>query len=136
MLTDVDVELQASALPDTLSEQTALAVYRVAQEALSNSIRHGQPGEIMMEVGVLHDCLRLTVTDDGAGFTPAKLPSDGGLGMLGMQERMRLVGGALRVHSESGVGTIIEATVPLPEAELCQPKDSTHDRQDPPDPRR
>lgn len=136
MLTDVDVELQTSALPDTLSEQTALAVYRVAQEALSNSIRHGQPGEIMMEVGVLHDCLRLTVTDDGAGFTPATLPSDGGLGMLGMQERMRLVGGALRVHSESGVGTIIEATVPLPEAELCQPKDLPHDRQDPPDPRR
>lgn len=136
MLTEVDVVVRAGPLPRSLPEQTALAMYRVAQESLNNAIRHGQPREVMVELSVLHDCLRLLVTDDGAGFTPAELSGETGLGMLGMQERMRLVGGALRVHSEPGVGTIIEATVPLQETARLRTHGTIHDHQDPPDHRR
>ncbi len=126
MLTEVDVEMEKSTIPDDLSEDTALALYRVAQESLSNAIRHGQPQRAVISLSVNDQCLRLRVSDDGRGFCPETLADDAGLGLLGMQERMRLVRGALRIESEEGHGAVIEATVPLdaPDPSPCQEQSS------------
>ena len=58
--------------------------------------------------------MRLSVTDDGVGFAPDAVPR-GHLGLIGMRQRVDLVGGELRVESRAGKGTLIEASVPAPE---------------------
>ncbi|MCA9709105.1 MAG: PAS domain-containing protein [Myxococcales bacterium] len=112
MLTEVDVQLEVGALPEALPEPVALSLYRVTQESLSNAVRHGRAREISVRVQIQGADLRLLVCDDGQGFDPSE-PSEVGLGVLGMQERMRLVLGTLQLHSTPSAGTVVEARVPL-----------------------
>lgn len=96
-----------------------LACYRVAQEALHNAARHGQARRVEVELSVEPDGLCLTVTDDGSGFEPAAVRprADGGFGLIGMRERVELLGGRLDVLSAPGAGTQIVAMLPLPAAQ-------------------
>lgn len=101
----------------TLSPAAELVLYRAAQEALTNSLRHGQPREIMITLQRRDDMMRLCVRDDGAGFTvPARLDDlveNGHLGMAGLDQRVRYAGGQLAVTSHVGQGTIVQVDVPL-----------------------
>jgi len=94
-----------------------LAYYRVAQEALRNAARHGHAQQVAVELSLEPQGLCLTVTDDGCGFDPATVQprTDGGVGLIGMRERVELLGGQLDVVSAPGAGTQIVATVPLSE---------------------
>jgi signal transduction histidine kinase len=89
-------------------------VLRIGQEALSNAARHAQAPHVRAELDYSTDLLRLTVSDDGRGF--ALRTERGGMhrGLLIMQERAELVGGATRIASELGRGTRVEVVVPLP----------------------
>jgi signal transduction histidine kinase len=89
------------------------AVYRVVQEALTNVAKHSNATEvsIIVEHGESH--LMALIEDNGAGFDPDTRVSTSKLGLLGMDERLSLVGGALQVESSPGAGTTVRALIPL-----------------------
>jgi hypothetical protein len=90
---------------------TALTLFRIMQEALHNAAEHGQARQAVVTLKRTDGRLRLTVGDDGAGFDVAA--SRGGLGLVSMEERARLAGGCVQVHSEVGRGTTIRVDVPF-----------------------
>jgi len=94
-----------------LTEEAAIAVFRICQEALRNVWRHAGATEVGITLEFLDDLVRLTVRDNGKGFAlPGQigdLARTGKLGLTGMQERAQLVGGTVTVHSEPGQGTSI-----------------------------
>jgi two-component system, NarL family, sensor histidine kinase UhpB len=94
-----------------LGSDAQLVVYRVAQEALSNAVRHSAAGKVAVDMRRRQDGgVELDVADDGRGF--AFDESEGGLGIAGMRERALLVGGELTIESRPGRGTTVHLTVP------------------------
>jgi signal transduction histidine kinase len=109
----ISIRLRVSGDQVRLSALSELTVYRVAQEALSNVVRHAQATRTRVDLHFGEQVV-LTVTDDGrgipaSGFTSAG--SGGGLGLIGMRERVSLVGGSLEVHARTPHGTLVRATV-------------------------
>jgi signal transduction histidine kinase len=93
----------------------ASVLYRVAQAAVSNAVRHARAGALHITVGSDRSGATLTVSDDGTGFDVAAAEaSRAGMGLFIMRERLGLVGGTLAVSSAPGTGTTVQATVPLP----------------------
>ncbi|MBI2907987.1 MAG: PAS domain S-box protein [Chloroflexi bacterium] len=105
-----------------LPEETESALFRIAQEALRNVWRHSQATKAEITIEFEPNMVRMSIADNGKGFevpkTISELPRDGKLGLAGMQERARLLGGALTVHSEPGEGCNIKVEIParLPHA--------------------
>lgn len=101
---------------DHLPDVVAVTLFRVAQEALANAARHSGAGQAWLEL--IHDDrgIILTITDDGQGFqVPQRLSAlarEGHFGLLGMVERLKLVGGRLEVHSQPGEGTTLQTWLP------------------------
>ncbi len=87
------------------------ALYRIGQEALHNVVKHANASNATIKIWRDGDQVRLSVADDGAGFDPTGVPR-GHLGLIGMRQRVDLVGGELRVESRAGRGTTIAAAVP------------------------
>lgn len=110
-------EFHASGERRRLSSEVELTIFRIAQEALSNVRRHARATRLTTTVELSDTAVRLRIEDDGIGFRPPKLTDDlraeDGLGLIGMHERVRLLGGSLRIESEPGVGTAVIAEVPL-----------------------
>lgn len=100
-----------------LPKDIALGLYRIAQEALSNIIRHAAAREIHVTLRISSRQARLCVADDGAGFDPDEAHQADGLGLASIEERAGLLGGRCRIASAPGTGTEIEVAVPLPEPE-------------------
>jgi signal transduction histidine kinase len=93
-----------------------LVLYRIVQEALSNVAKHASASRVETHLSRKGRTLRLLVEDDGCGFDveAAKGSRQSGLGLFGMEERLALIGGTLRVESSPGKGTRLSAEVPLP----------------------
>jgi two-component system NarL family sensor kinase len=89
-----------------------VGLYRIAQEALTNIARHAEAQRVTMELVTTPEQVRLSIEDDGQGFDPAEVPP-GRYGLIGLNERARLLGGTLRLKSCPGMGARIEVTVPL-----------------------
>lgn len=89
-----------------------VGLYRVAQEAVANALRHSYAAHVQITLTATPAFVRLLVEDDGQGFDPHQSPPDR-YGLAGMNERMGLLGGVLHVRSAQGMGTQIEATAPL-----------------------
>jgi signal transduction histidine kinase len=87
---------------------------RIAQEAITNAVKHGRPSTISVTLSAANGHAVLTVHDDGAGFDPAGVfaSSRGHFGLLGMRERARRMGGEVSVVSEAQKGTTVEVRVP------------------------
>jgi PAS domain S-box-containing protein len=104
----------------TPSPELAIACFRVVQEALTNVVRHAAAQHVWIELSHSDSALELIVRDDGRGFdvtpTQEQAVRRGRLGLLGMLERVQLLGGTLVVESEPGHGTRIRASFPLSEA--------------------
>jgi len=100
-------------IPADLPIKTALCLYRVLQEALQNVIRHSGAIGARTELTRQGDTLRLLIADSGKGFDFQRARRNGGLGLVSMEERLRLVHGTLKVQSYPGEGTRLEFTVPL-----------------------
>ncbi len=109
----IDVDVQLDGELDLLPETHRTAIYRIVQEALTNIAKHAGAKSIRINLYGGKDAIRLTVQDDGKGFDPEHLVSRG-MGLVGMEERMKELGGSVSVHSTLGRGTIIEAAAPLP----------------------
>lgn len=96
-----------------ITDAVATAAYRIAQEALTNVVRHAKATKVAVELEAVALVLMLQVRDNGQGFDVDALTESEGLGVAGMQERANLVGGRLRVRSTMGQGTEIRLEVPL-----------------------
>jgi signal transduction histidine kinase len=95
-----------------MSPEIETAAFRIFQEALLNAIRHARATRIAVRLGTRNSRLALYVRDDGIGC-PATLEPGKCLGITGMQERARIVGGAVTIHSRRGRGTLVALCVPL-----------------------
>ncbi len=105
---------------ERFSWQVSTAVYRVVQEALTNVARHARASRVSVLVERGADFLRAIVEDNGVGFDPDRAPTDprtGGLGLLGMRERVALVNGTLLIESSPDGGTTVFVRVPVPPPE-------------------
>jgi len=107
----IAVRFSQQNLPAVVAPETALCLYRVAQEALRNVARHSHAKEASVTLAGTADAVELSIKDSGDGFDPSA--GTGGLGILSMAERARLAGGALTVVSRPGAGTEIRVRVPL-----------------------
>jgi two-component system sensor histidine kinase UhpB len=96
---------------EALTPEVELVVYRIAQESLTNVLRHSGASEVLVALGSVDGGLRLVVRDDGRGL-PADVAAGGGI--TGMRERALLVGGQLSVSAVDGGGTEVRLDVPLP----------------------
>jgi signal transduction histidine kinase len=90
-------------------------LYRMAQEALCNVIRHSRASRASLEIERVGNEVHFTVRDDGKGFDPAVTPAPGtrGLGLDGIRERLSPLGGVLRIHSRPGEGTELLIQIPI-----------------------
>ncbi|HEX5716696.1 MAG TPA: sensor histidine kinase, partial [Thermoanaerobaculia bacterium] len=88
-----------------------VGLYRIAQEALQNALRHAAASRIFLRLETSSDRVRLVVQDDGKGFPEEATSSR--FGLVGMRERARLLGGSFQVESSPGAGTRITAEIPL-----------------------
>jgi signal transduction histidine kinase len=100
----------AQPLPE-LSAGRQAAIYRVAQEAVNNAVRHSGAGEVCIRLLAHQRSVLLEVADTGHGFAP-QAPS-AGLGLPSMRERAATVGGKLTIVSGPGAGTVVRLTVPV-----------------------
>ena len=100
-------------VPGGLPHDLTLCLFRVAQEALQNAIRHGRAGKIAMHLQGGPSSLTMTIVDDGVGFD-VKGTWGSGLGLVSMTERLESIGGRMSVRSSAGAGTCIEVSVPVP----------------------
>lgn len=110
--TGLRVERRLAELPDTLSAEEELVVYRMVQEGLTNAVRHGEARHAWVSFERAGDSPELVVRDDGHGFDPGR--SRGGTGLRGMRERAVLIGAAVDVASEPGAGTTVRLRLRVP----------------------
>jgi signal transduction histidine kinase len=106
--------------PDTmpaLPPEARTALYRAAQEAIANIERHARADSVLLECTVTPETVTIEIEDNGIGFDPARVQrpreSGEGLGLLGMRERLALIGGRCIVESEPGGGTHVTIALPL-----------------------
>ena len=110
----VHIEISVDDL--SLADDEALAIFRLAQEALHNAIQHADASEIAVRFTQYPDRLRLTVTDDGCGIAggvePARFVAEGHYGLAGMRERAAMIGGHLEVQTAIDYGTVVILELP------------------------
>jgi len=92
----------------------ALSLYRIAQEALRNVVKHSGARHAAVTLTETGAEIRLDITDDGCGFDPAATTPADSLGLLGMRERAGMVGGQIHWEPAPGGGTTVRVQIPLP----------------------
>jgi signal transduction histidine kinase len=107
----IQVELSLCDEPD-VSLTVKEVLYRIAQEALQNSVKHARPDRLEVRLAREVDCLKLEVSDNGMGFDP-QTAHPGHLGLRSMRERVARLGGTLEITSAPQQGTRVQALVPL-----------------------
>jgi signal transduction histidine kinase len=100
-------------VPDgRLPSDVETALYRIVQESLTNVVKHARAGHVSVVLTQKDSAVSVVVEDDGVGFEPGRVRGDG-IGLVGMRERVGLLGGRLTVESRPGAGTTFVAEVPL-----------------------
>ena len=107
---EIEVSVDSEGVPEELPDAYKICIYRLVQEALNNAVRHSGARNASVVVERLTDSIVVRVTDDGHGFEPASR----GMGILGMEERVKRLGGTLRVESQPGEGATVTADLPFP----------------------
>lgn len=122
--TGIRVNFRADPLVEKLESEPKTVLYRVVQESLNNIYKYARARRAEIVIRKINAGIRLMVKDDGRGFDPNKLnmttKEKGGLGLMGMQERLRLVNGQLSVASQPSKGTTIQAMIPVKARHLSQ----------------
>jgi len=114
----ITVRSECADLERRLPAELAVAIFRVVQEIITNIAKHAGAETVLIQCGTVDGELLIEVEDDGRGFDPAAVSVSGdtarGLGLLGMRERMELVGGQITIDSAPGRGVDVTVRVPLP----------------------
>jgi len=106
----IEVKVHAENLSESLPDEVKVCVYRVIQEALNNAQRHAHAKNVLVELTQTSDAIRFKITDDGSGFEAKRTR---GIGLLGMEERVKRLGGTINIDSRLGAGTTIAVELPL-----------------------
>jgi signal transduction histidine kinase len=104
----VNVNVPTGALPP----EHETAIYRIVQEAITNIVKHASANTVSIVVAATETLVRAVVEDDGVGFTPGSV-REHALGLVGMRERVQVLGGRLEIESSPGSGTTVVAELPL-----------------------
>lgn len=113
---ETEIDLKVSGAERRFLSEAELTLFRAIQEALTNVWKHAQASKAEVAIEFFESKIRVSVSDNGKGFELEKmegLPRTGKLGLAGIQERCRLLGGSLKVHSEPGKGTTLVGEVPI-----------------------
>ena len=110
--TGLKVELESRLHDDRLPQEVETVLYRIVQEALTNIVKHADAGRVSIVVTQRAGSVGAIVEDDGRGFDPER-QSNGGIGLIGMRERVALLDGSLAIESAQGKGTTLVVEVPL-----------------------
>lgn len=113
---DITWTLSVSGISGRLPAGLETVAFRLVQEALTNVLRHAEASRVTVSVAVAGRELHVRIEDNGRGFDPRRprqADRTGGFGLLGMQERVELVGGRWEVQSTPGVGTVVSAVLPI-----------------------
>jgi signal transduction histidine kinase len=106
---DMEVDVHSEAVSEHLADDVKVCLYRIVQEALTNAARHSGAKRATVSI-VQHDgAIRAQIADDGHGFSPER---ERGMGILGMEERVKRLGGSLTIESAPGKGTTVLAEIP------------------------
>ncbi len=114
--TGIRVRLKVFAAVEELDSSKRTVLFRVTQEALTNVLKHARASEVEVNIAKLDGAVTLSIQDNGRSFQVERLlysPENKRLGLLGMRERVEMVGGSFRVQSARGQGTTIHASIPL-----------------------
>jgi len=111
--TGVPVQFHSESLRRTFAKEISLCFYRVAQESLQNIAKHAHAMNIRVTLSYDSVACTLRIEDDGQGFAPHNVSGGKALGLISMQERMRLINGDFTIASEPGRGTRLEVSAPL-----------------------
>jgi signal transduction histidine kinase len=107
----IETDLQVEGNLASLSDSQKIVLFRVVQEALSNVRKHSEAETVSIVLRSRRTFVDLTITDDGCGFDPRRLDTNR-LGLAGISERVRLLGGAVEIETTPGGGTTVRATLP------------------------
>jgi signal transduction histidine kinase len=107
---EIEVEVRSESVTEDLPDDLKVCVYRVVQEALNNAQRHAHARKVEVVLVQGDRAIRAKITDDGAGFDTKRTR---GMGLVGMEERVKRLGGRITVDSKPGAGTKLEAELPL-----------------------
>lgn len=107
----LNIQLHCSFVSGTLNSDQETALYRIVQEALTNIVKHANARSVSIIVTTNQNTVRTVIEDDGNGFSTDTI-RDGALGLIGMKERMLLVGGRFEIDSSPGAGTSLVAELP------------------------
>ena len=108
--TDMEVEVHAGEMPDTLPDRVRVGIYRLVQETLQNVATHSHAKQVKVIVNCDRQRVEVEISDDGVGFQPERTR---GMGILGMEERVRQLGGSFDLRSSPGEGTTVRAVLPI-----------------------
>ncbi len=113
----IKTQLTVTGQERPLPSDMEITLFRITQEALSNIKKYSMAGKVSISVNYLTDRVRLTITDNGQGFSLperlSELANQGKLGIIGMEERTRLYGGSFAIHTRAKRGTRITVTLPV-----------------------
>ncbi len=112
--TKLAVKFTHSPLPPAVPREVASCLYRVAKESLQNIAKHAAAKHVALSLTVRKATIVLVIEDDGVGFSLQAVKGRGGLGLIGMEERVRLVKGKLSIETQPGCGTRIALEIPCP----------------------
>ena len=107
------VHFHQSGVPADLPKDLTLCLFRIAQETLRNSVKHSGADSVQVVLTKRYNSIRLSITDNGCGFDTSSDLMDKGLGFISMHERLRLVGGEIKICSQPLRGTRIDVLIPL-----------------------
>lgn len=107
---EMEVDVQSENVSEDLPDEYKVTIYRLVQEALNNAVRHSGAHNAQVSVKQNEKQIHVTIHDDGRGFDPAR---SRGMGMLGMEERVRRLGGRIGFQSAPGQGATITAELPI-----------------------
>jgi PAS domain S-box-containing protein len=110
---ELSVVFRQSGFPGDLSQDVTLCLFRIAQEALRNTVKHSDAQIARVNLEKTDDEVKLTISDDGHGFNTESNAMRSGLGFTSMRERLRLVDGQIEIKSRRMEGTTIQVSVPL-----------------------
>jgi PAS domain S-box-containing protein len=109
----VEIDFGTIALPNSLPPDISLCFFRILQEALNNSAKHSGARQFVVRLWGMAGEIHLTVSDAGVGFDSARVKGSRGLGLISMEERLKLLNGTLSIESQPQRGTTIHARVPF-----------------------
>jgi signal transduction histidine kinase len=121
--TGIRIDLTLFGAVEHLENEKRTVLYRVTQEALTNVARHARANKVEVSIGKLDNAVALRVSDDGKSFRVAHRlngKSHKRLGVLGMRERVEMVGGTFKIESSPGNGTTVSALIPISAAEQAK----------------